>query len=323
MHRWFVPLVVALLASSALAGDDEQAPTLLATGHVDEAIIMLDGQLKRSPDDALAHNLLCRAYFTLGEWDRGISNCEKAVQLSPDNSQFHLWLGRIYGEKADRVSFLSAAGMAKRVVHEFEAAVHLNPKSVDARSDLAEFYLEAPGIVGGGRDKAEQQAASLEGLDPARADWVKARIAEKHKDYPAAEKEYKAAIDASHGGASAWLNLGLFYRHRQQWDDMEAALAHVRPAHLDRPDALVDAAEILIHSQRNLQEAVALLQAYMKSGSEVEQAPEFKVHYLLGTATEQMGNKEGAKSEYRAALDLAKDYQPAKQALQRVNRERP
>jgi Flp pilus assembly protein TadD len=44
---------------------------------------------------------------------------------------------------------------------------------------------------------------------------------------------------------------------------------------------------------------------------------------LLGTATEQMGNKEGAMSEYRAALDLAKNYQPAKQALQRVNRDCP
>ena len=323
MHRWFPLVAVALLASRPSAVADERVPALLATGHVDEAISILDRQLKQSPDDALAHNLLCRAYFSLGEWDRGISNCEKAVQLSPDNSQFHLWLGRIYGEKADRASFLSAAGLAKRVAREFEAAVQLNPKSVDARSDLAEFYLEAPGIVGGGRDKAEQQAVSLEELDPAWADWVKARVAEKHKDYPVAEKQYKAAIEVSNGRASAWLNLGLFYRHRQQWDDMEHTLMRVRTAHLDRPDALVDAAEILIHSQRNLPEAVELLHAYMKSGSEVEQAPEFKVHYLLGTASEKLGDKPGAVSEYQAALDLANNYQPAKEALQRARRGRP
>jgi len=321
MYRLFLLIAIGLLAaSSATASADESVPDLLATGHVDEAITILDGQIKQSPDDALAHNLLCRAYFSLGEWDRGISNCEKAVQLSPDNSQFHLWLGRIYGEKADKSGFLTAAGLAKRVAHEFEAAVHLNPKNVDARSDLAEFYLEAPGMVGGGRDKAEQQASSLEEIDPARADWVKARIAEKRKDYVTAEKEYKAAIEASHGHASAWLNLGLFYRHRQQWDDMELALLRVRPAHLDRPDALVDAAEILIHSQRNMPEAVELLHAYLKSGSEVEQAPEFKVHYLLGTAIEKLGNKQNAVAEYQAALDLAKEYQPAKQALQRVSR---
>jgi tetratricopeptide (TPR) repeat protein len=320
MSRLFSLLVLALLAAPAVAGADESVPRLLATGHVDQAIAALDGQIKRSPDDPVAHNLLCRAYFTLGEWDRGISNCEKAVALSPDNSQFHLWLGRIYGEKADRSGFMTAAGLARRVRDEFEKAVHLNPKSVDARSDLAEFYLEAPGIVGGGRDKAQREADSLLSLDPARAHWVTARISEKRKDYPNAEKEYRSAIEASGGNASSWLNLGLFYRHRERWDEMEDALLHVRSASLDRPDALVDAAEILIHSQRNLPEAVQLLHAYLKSGSPVEQAPEFKVHYLLGSANEKLGDKHAAAAEYESALELAKEYQPARQALEHMNR---
>lgn len=321
MYRVFLLfLLAALTICPAIAGADENAPGLLASGHVDQAIAMLDTQLRSSPDDPVAHNLLCRAYFSLGEWDRGISNCEKAVALSPDNSQFHLWLGRIYGEKADKSGFMTAAGLARRVVREFEAAVHLNPKSVDARSDLAEFYLEAPGIVGGGRDKAEQQANSLMTLDPARAHWVTARIAEKRKDYKTAEAEYRAAIGAGEGSASGWLNLGLFYRHRERWDEMDQALSHVASARLDRPDALVDAAEILIRSQRNLPQAIELLHAYLRSGSRVEQAPEFKVHFLLGSAREKLGDKQDAAAEYRTALDLASEYQPARQALQRVNR---
>lgn len=323
MNRIFSLLVLALAllaVAPATAGADESAPRLLASGHVDEAIDALNGEIKRSPNDAVAHNLLCRAYFSLGEWDRGISNCEKAVALSPNDSQFHLWLGRIYGEKADKSSFMIAAGLARRVRDEFEKAVHLNPKNADARIDLAEFYVEAPGIVGGGRDKAQQQAESLSTLDPAGAHWVAARIAEKKHDFAAAETEYRNEIDASNGSASTWLNLGLFYRHRERWDDMEKALLHVRSAPLDRPDALVDAADVLIRSQRNIPEAVRLLRAYLKSGSQVEQAPEFKVHYLLGTASEKLGDKQSAAAEYQSALNLAKDYQPAKQALERVNR---
>src|SRR5215472_19014728 len=166
-------LVIAIFTvCPAIAGADESAPVLLATGSVDQAIADLHGRISAAPNDALAHNLLCRAYFSLGEWDRGIADCEKAVSLAPENSQFHLWLGRIYGEKADKSNFMTAAGLARRVRDEFEKAVHLNPKSVDARSDLAEFYLEAPGIVGGGRDKAQQQANSLLFLDPARAHWI-------------------------------------------------------------------------------------------------------------------------------------------------------
>jgi tetratricopeptide (TPR) repeat protein len=316
----FICVLAVLAVSSAAAGLDDAVPTLIASGRVDEALTALRGQIDAAPNDPLAHNLLCRAYFSLGQWDRGIADCEKAVSLAPDNSQFHLWLGRIYGEKADKAGFMTAAGLARKVRDEFEKAVHLNPRSVDARSDLAEFYLEAPGIVGGGRDKAQEQADSLLSLDPARAHWVNARIAEKKKDFTTAEQEYRAAIAASHGSASAWLNLGLFYRHRERWDDMEQALTHVRGAPADRPDALVDAAEILLRSQRNLPEAVQLLRAYLNSSAKVEQAPAFKVHYLLGTADEKLGDRQGAATEYRSALDLAHEFQPAQQALQRVNR---
>jgi tetratricopeptide (TPR) repeat protein len=321
MYRSLFNCVLAfLIVAPAVAGADESAPALLASGRVDDAISALHGQLSASPNDALAHNLLCRAYFSLGQWDRGVGDCEKAVTLAPDNSQFHLWLGRIYGEKADKASFMAAAGLARRVAREFEAAVHLNPRNVDARTDLAEFYLEAPGIVGGGRDKAEQQASQLQSLDPAKAHWVNARILEKKKEFPQAENEYRAAIDASHGAASAGLNLGLFYKHRERWDDMEQALSHVRSAPADRPDALVDSAEILIHTQRNVAEAVQLLRAYLNSTSQVEQAPAFKVHFLLGSAAEKLGDKRNAESEYRSALQLARDFQPAQQALARVNR---
>lgn len=311
---------VFLFVTSALAGADESAPSLIASGHVDEALNVLRTHITQSPNDAAAQNLMCRAYLTLGDWDRGISACERAVSLAPGNSQYHLWLGRVYGEKADRSGWMTAAGLAKHVRSEFEAAVRLNPNNVDARADLAEFYLEAPGIVGGGRDKAEAQAASLLSLDPPMAHWVKARLAEKKGDLPGAEAEYKLAISTSDNAATQWLNLGIFYKHRQRWDEMEQALSQVRTARIDRSDALVDAADILLHTGRNLPEAAELLRTYLKSDAKVEQAPAFKAHYLLGNTVEKLGDKQAAAAEYRSALALAHDFRPAQDALQRVNR---
>jgi len=110
---------VFLFVTSAIAGADESAPSLIATGHVDQAVDVLTSHIRQSPNDAFAHNLLCRAYVTLGDWDRSISACEKAVSLAPDNSQYHLWLGRVYGEKADRSGWMTAAGLAKHVRSEF------------------------------------------------------------------------------------------------------------------------------------------------------------------------------------------------------------
>ena len=179
--RFLVALLALLLVPYSPATESPEA--LLAAGRVDQAMQILEQQLRTAPT-AEAYNLLCRAHFELDNWDAGIPACEKAVALAPDNGLYHLWLGRIYGEKADRSGFLKAAGLAGKVRSEFERAVELSPKSWEARTDLAEFYLEAPGIVGGGKDKARAQAELLVPLNPSMAHWVRGRIAEREKNPP-------------------------------------------------------------------------------------------------------------------------------------------
>src|SRR5271157_2685047 len=127
-------LFLFLLLPSVSAADPADSK-LLAEGRVDDAIASLQRGINRAPQDAESHNLLCRAYFTLNDWDKGIPACEKAVSLAPENAQYHLWLGRIYGEKADHAGLWAAAVLVKRVRNEFETAVRLNPNSAEARTD--------------------------------------------------------------------------------------------------------------------------------------------------------------------------------------------
>ena len=292
---------------------------LLAAGRVDEALQTLS-QLVRTAPAAEGYNLLCRAHFELGAWDAGISACEKAVSLAPDNGLYHLWLGRIYGEKADRAGFLKAAGLAGKVRTEFERAVELTPDSWEARTDLAEFYLEAPGIVGGGKDKARAQAELIAPLNPGMAHWVKGRVAEKNKDNATAEKEYRSAIDASHGGARAWLNLAGFYRHSNRLDEMEQALHTMETRPVDHPAALVDGAGMLLRTGRDPEMAVRLVRRYIASSNTVEEAPVFKAHSLLGELLEKQGDRTAAAEEYRASLAMAHNFRQAQDGLKRVTR---
>lgn len=317
--RKLFALAMLWLATVGIASAADVS-TLLAEGRVDDAISSLQDKLSAAPNDAQAYNLLCRAYFSLGSWDRGIPYCEKSVRLASSNSRYHMWLGRIYGEKADRSNWFTAANLAGQVRSEFETAVKLDPANVEARTDLAEFYLEAPGIIGGGRDKAQAQAKALDGLDPARAHWVRGRIAEKSKDLVTAEKEYRAAIDVSHGSALSWLNLALFFRNHNRLDEMEDAIRHASATPSEPSEVLVDAAETLNRTGRNIPSAIDLLRRYLSSSSTVEAAPAFKAHYLLGTLLEKQGDKQAAAQEYRAALALAKSYSAAQDALNRLNR---
>jgi tetratricopeptide (TPR) repeat protein len=311
----FARLLVGILwLTPGSVAASETPQTLLAAGRVDQALQTLDHQVPTAD----SYNLVCRAHFELEAWDAAISACEKAVALEPNNSVYHLWLGRAYGEKADRSIFFKAIGLAKKLRIEFERAIELDPGNWRARTDLAEFYLEAPAIVGGGRDKARVQAAKLTPLNPAIAHWVSARIAEKENDPDTAEREYRAAIDASHGGAFAWLNLAGFYRHTSRFDEMEQALRTMESRPLDRPGALVDGAGLLLRTSRDYPMAVRFLRRYIDSSATVEEAPVFKAHYMLGEVFEKQGNRSAAAEEYRAAVSMAHSFTRAQEALKRL-----
>jgi tetratricopeptide (TPR) repeat protein len=311
LNAFAVPI---LLISAAYA--DVAPKELLAAGRADEAVRTLQERVGRSATDAESYNLLCRAYFMLEEWDRGVSACERARNLDPQKSLYHLWLGRAYGEKASRVKFFSALSLAKKTRASFERAVELDPKNLDARTDLAEFYVEAPGVVGGGKDKAQAQADAIMALNPAMAHWVAARIAEKNKDATTAEREYRAEVAASHSASRAWLDLAIFLRHSNRLDEMEEALRHLESAPIDRAESLMDGASVLLHAGRGYGLGVKLLRRYL--ASPVEAGPAFKAHDLLGQLLEKQGDRQGATEQYRAALSLASGYARAKEDLKRV-----
>ena len=324
MNRKVVLLIVVLLgllgAAVAAEAADVAARSLLSAGRVDVAISGLRTHLKSSPNDAQAHNLLCRAYFATRRWDDAIAACERAAQLEPVSSEYHLWLGRAYGKKAEEASWLAAIGLAKKVRKEFERAVQLDGGSVSARSDLAEYYAEAPGFLGGGKDKARAQAEQIARIDAAAAHEIRALVAEKESNFGAAEQERRAAIAASGNDSGYWLNLAGFYRRRSRYDEMEDAIRRATAGEVRKGDTYLDAASMLYRSGRDFPAAAQLLRTYLASDSKSEDAPAFQAHYLLGSILEKQGDRQGAASEYRAALALAQGFDPARAALARINR---
>jgi len=195
--------------------------------------------------------------------------------------------------------------------------VELDGSNVQARSDLAEFYMEAPGIMGGGQDKARAQADALLKIAPAKGHWVLGRLAEKNKDNDTAEREFKAALDATHGGADGWLDLAIFYRRVGRMPDLDSAIEKLNGAPMKNPDVLVDAGITLLRSEHNLPMAAQLLKRYL-AGKTVEEAPAFRAHTFLGTVYEKQGDKKAAAAEFQAALALASGYRPARDGLKRV-----
>ena len=108
----------------------------------------------------------------------------------------------------------------------FERAVELDPKNDSAVDDLAEYYLAAPAIIGGGVDKAEALADRELKLVPQAAHRTYALAAEANKDYARAENEFRAAVMVA-GQPDAWADLGHYYARRKQYDQAVDALRSV------------------------------------------------------------------------------------------------
>jgi len=282
----------------------------LQAGAADRALALLNSL----PPSAETHNLRCRVLFTLERWDAAAGECEEAVRMDEGNSDYHMWLGRALGEKASRASFLSAYSDAKRARAEFEAAVRIDPRNAEALADLGEFYSSAPGIVGGGDDKANRVAAELDQVDPARAHELRARIAESNKDYDAAEREFKGAVEISRHPAFQWMTLGSFYRRRGRATDAESAVQNgIRAAQKDRTAgvALFNGASVLARANRNPALAAKLLEDYVNGPVKTEEAPAFAAYTRLARILAQLGDKDGARKRRDEALALAHDYREA------------
>ncbi len=303
-------VLLLLPVAAAISVADPAVVELLSLGRMNDAINILITR-----DDAESVHLLSRVYYATERWDDAVKYGERAIALQPNDAYYHLWLAREYGEKAANSNPVTASTAARKARSEFERAVQLDPTSVEARLDLAQYYTEAPMIMGGGLDKAREQAAQVAKQNSAKSYLILARIAEKEKKLPEAERYLRQAISEAKDPAEYWLELAEFYRLCGRPEDMQRAVQSALAQHGIPADTFFDAANELFLGSRDFPDAILYLKTYLASGELVEGAPAFRAHYLLGQVYEKMGKAPAAVSEYQASLALASGFDRARKAL--------
>ena len=267
MRRHWISIVVITASVPAVTlgrspnPDLSRAEELYQRTEYGRAIEFLQALDER---DAAVYALLGKACFMQGQYKQAVADLEKAVGQDSLNSDYYDWLGRAYGRLAEGSSFLSALGYAKKTVRAFERAVELGPSNLEALSDVFEYYLQAPGMVGGGLDKAENIARRFAGLNAAEYHWARARLAEKRKDFETAEREFRAAFAAASNEVGRALDLATFLSSRGRYDESDALFRAAEDNHPSSPKVLYARAAAYIQSQRKLDQAEALLDRYLE-----------------------------------------------------------
>jgi len=234
--------------------------------------------------DAAALDLMGRNYFMLGNFKKASELHEKAVALDRTNSEYEHWLGKDYGRRAETSSVFTAPGLASKARQHFEKSVELDPKNQEAVSDLFEYYLEAPGFLGGGLDKASKLAEQMGRLDAAEGFWAQARIAERRKDFSAAEDRFRRAMAAAPKQVGRVIDLARFLSKQGRIKESDEAFEAAEKIAPGSPKLLFQRAETYIQAGRKMDTARDLLKRYLSATLSPDDPPRLEAEKLLKQA---------------------------------------
>jgi tetratricopeptide (TPR) repeat protein len=276
-----VPLMAAMaFGQSAANADLTKAENFYKHTDFASSLALLD----RSSSDAATNFLIGRNYFMMGEFKKSVEFLLKATDASPKNSDYMDWLGRAYGKRAETSNPLLAPGLASKARQAFEKSVELDPKNQDALGDLFDYYLEAPGFLGGGMDKALGVAGKTAALDPAEGYFEQAKVAQKRKEFDLAEDHFHKAIAMGPKQVGHLIALARFLAMQGRIRESDALFAEVQKANPNAARIWFARADVLVSQKRNLDEAKALLEKYMSASISVDDPPKDEARRLLKQA---------------------------------------
>ena len=164
-------------------------------GHYEKAETHLQTLFKTSSDKGEIHFLLGRLAAWDGRVDDAFDHFEKATKFSPQNADYYWWLAQMYGQKAVKASIFRKPGHARNTKKALEKAIALDPDHIEARLRLMGYHLNAPGILGGKKEEAQNQADQIKMRDPIRGYVAQADIYRNKDELDKAEQELRTALE--------------------------------------------------------------------------------------------------------------------------------
>jgi len=207
-------LICSFLLIAASRAQQTSAEKLIEEGHWKRARVLVEGRAAEAQQDPRACFLLSQVRAAFGDRSGPLPLAERAVVLDPRTAKYHRQVAEVVGMAAQQAGPLQQLFLARRFRKEIEIALSLDAQDVQALRDLLEFYLLAPGIAGGDRQKAKTIAQRIHAIDAAEGFLADARTAQFEKRTGDAETaleqaaavrpvSYRAAIELARYDLSA------------------------------------------------------------------------------------------------------------------------
>ena len=304
-----------------LPGDIER---LYNGGLYRQAAEALTAAIQREPQESSLHYWLGRCFYELRDYNRAVSSLERAIALEPDRSDYHDWLGKSYGRKAEeanRFTPFTSISLAHKTRREFETAVRLDANNLEAQRDLIRYLMNAPGIVGGSEQAAEQRVHALSAVNSIEGELAQAELLASRKKFDEANQQYRKILNLKPDRIGVYFEIGEYYRDRGDAGQMSEAVE--AGALLAPSDHRLDYYRgiALILGNRNQGEAEKDLHHYLDTVPDNDNVPSHSTtHEWLGKLYDKEGQLDRAAQEYRAALILDPRNKQASEALKALQK---
>lgn len=201
----------------------EKAQQLFEEGKFEQAKPMFEVLLKKNPSNIKIMECLGDIAGRSKAWDEALLYYGKLKKAKPSEANFYFKYGGVLGMKALEVNKFKALGMIDEVRTNFEKAIQLNPKHIEARWALIELNLQLPGILGGSEKKAIQYSNELLQISAVDGHLSRGHIEEYFKRYIKAEQHYKKAI-AVGNSKKTYQKLANLYANKMKSPDKAQAV---------------------------------------------------------------------------------------------------
>jgi tetratricopeptide (TPR) repeat protein len=272
---------------------------------------------KDNKDFATAQYYLGRIAFDEKKYDEAEEFFETAIDANGKVADYHTWYGNTLGTIAADANLFKQASLGPKMKSAWEKAVQLDPKTIDARESLIQYYLQAPAIAGGSVDKAIEMANEIKRVKPAEGHRQLGNIYYREKRFAESEKEFIAMSKADPTLTSGLAN---FYVLQKQYDK---AFAISEDALKQNPNDMVATYQIgklSALSGQQLDRGEACLKKYLAYSPQKNEPSHAGANMRLAQIMEKRGKKVDAKSLYELALKADATLKEAKEGLARVSK---
>lgn len=286
MRKLLVLLFVTALASHAATRSPEQqaAVDLYNQRKNPEAKSAFQKLAAADAKNAETWHYLGLLALRADDPETAVKHHEQAVALDPTSSNYYNRLGDAYGRSAQKAGIFSKMGLAGKCRTSYEKAVELDPKSIEARSSLMGFYQQAPGLVGGGMDKALAQAQEIKKLDASRGRFAFATLYVSDKKYDQAFAEFEEVL-------------------KEKPDDYATLFQTGRLAAI---------------SGQRLDHGLTVLRRCLTMTAPEGQPTHAAAHWRIGFILDKKGDRAGARTAYEASLKLDPKFPQAIESLKKL-----